>query len=48
MLKDLESEGSVPADDKHREEKRIQGLTDEYVKKIDEMAGAKEGEILQV
>ena len=48
MLKDLESEGSVPADDKRREEKRIQGLTDEYVKKIEEMAGAKEGEILQV
>ena len=48
MLKDLESEGSVPADDKRREEKRIQGLTDEYVKKIKEMAGAKEEEILQV
>jgi ribosome recycling factor len=48
MLKDLESEGSVPADDRHREEKRIQALTDEYVKKIEEMSGAKEEEILQV
>jgi ribosome recycling factor len=48
MLKDLESEGAVPADDKRREEKRIQALTDEYVKKIEVMAGSKEEEILQV
>jgi len=48
MLKDLESEGAVPADDKHREEKRIQGLTDEHVEKIDQMKGQKEEEILQV
>ena len=48
MLKDLESEGSVPADDRKREEKRIQGLTDEHVQKIDEMKAAKEAEILQV
>jgi ribosome recycling factor len=48
MLKDLESEGSVPADDRHREEKRIQGLTDEHVGKIDEMRDQKEEEILQV
>ena len=48
MLKDLESEGAVPADDKRREEKRIQALTDEHVKKIDEMTAQKEEEILQV
>jgi len=48
MLKDLESEGSVPADDRRRQEKRIQSLTDEYVKKIDEMIAQKEEEILQV
>jgi ribosome recycling factor len=48
MLKDLEAEGAVPADDKRREEKRIQALTDEYVKKIEEMTAAKEQEILQV
>ena len=48
MLKDLESEGSVPADDRKREEKRIQALTDEHIKKIEEMQAAKEGEILQV
>jgi len=48
LLKDLESEGSVPADDRRREEKRIQTLTDEHVKKIEEMQAAKEAEILQV
>ena len=48
MLKDLESEGSVPADDRKREEKRIQTLTDEHIQKIDEMKAAKEAEILQV
>jgi ribosome recycling factor len=48
LLKDLESEGSVPADDRRREEKRIQTLTDEHIKKIEEMQAAKEAEILQV
>jgi ribosome recycling factor len=48
MLKDLETDGSIPADDRRREEKRIQTLTDDFIKKIDEMSGQKEGEILQV
>ena len=48
MLKDLESEGSLPADDKRREEKKIQTLTDEFVAKIDQLKGQKEEEILQV
>ena len=48
MLKDLEGEGAVPADDRRREEKRIQTLTDDYVKKIDELSPQKEQEILQV
>ena len=48
MLKDLEGEGAVPADDRRREEKRIQTLTDDHVRKIDEMKDQKEEEILQV
>ncbi len=48
MLKDLESEGSLPADDKRREEKKIQTLTDDFVAKIDQLKGQKEEEILQV
>jgi ribosome recycling factor len=48
MLKDLESEGSATQDEKHREEKKIQALTDEFTKKIDELIQHKEAEILQV
>jgi ribosome recycling factor len=48
MLKSLESEGAVPADDRRREEKRVQGLTDDYIKKIDDMTQQKEEEVLQV
>jgi ribosome recycling factor len=48
FLKDMESEGELPADDKHRADKKIQDLTDEHVKKIDEVSGAKEKDILQV
>ncbi|MEE9607193.1 MAG: ribosome recycling factor [Myxococcota bacterium] len=45
LLKDLTA---VPQDDRHREEKKIQRLTDDYIKKIDEMVSQKEREILQV
>ncbi len=48
MLKELEADGSVPQDDRHREEKKIQKLTDDHVKKIDEMCSQKEEELLQV
>jgi ribosome recycling factor len=48
MLKDLETEGSLPADDRRREEKRMQALTDEHIRKIDETKDQKEEEILQV
>jgi ribosome recycling factor len=47
LLKDLAAAG-LSEDDKHREEKRIQALTDDFVKQIDQMAESKEGEILQV
>jgi ribosome recycling factor len=48
MLKDLEAEGAVPQDDRRQAEKKIQALTDDFVKKIDEMTAQKEEEILQV
>ena len=48
MIKDLESEGAIPQDDRRQAEKKIQALTDEFVKKIDEITGQKEAEILQV
>jgi len=47
LLKDLVSEG-LSEDDKRREEKNIQALTDDHVKQIDQMAASKEAEILQI
>ena len=48
MLKDLEADGTLPQDDRHRAEKSVQDLTDEYVKKIDELCAQKEKEVLEV
>ena len=48
MLKDLVTDGSVPQDEGHQAEKKVQGLTDDFVKQIDEMIAAKEEEILEV
>jgi ribosome recycling factor len=48
LLKDLESDGALPKDDKHREEKKIQALTDAMVKNVDAVAAQKEEDILQV
>jgi ribosome recycling factor len=47
LLKDLASEG-LSEDDKRREEKNIQALTDDFVKQIDQVMADKEEEILQV
>lgn len=48
MLKDLESGGGMSADEKRRAERRVQDLTDDHVKKVDQAASQKEKEILQV
>jgi len=47
MLKDLEREG-LSADDRHRAEKRVQDVTDEFVGRIDQAIAQKEKEILEV
>jgi ribosome recycling factor len=47
LLKDLAAEG-LSEDAKRREEKKIQALTDDHVKQIDQLAASKEEEILQV
>jgi ribosome recycling factor len=47
LLKDLEKDG-LPADDRHRADKKIQDLTDEFVTKLDELTAQKEKEILEV
>jgi ribosome recycling factor len=47
-LKQLESDGDLPSDDRTRAEKKVQSLTDDFVKQIDGQADQKEQEILQV
>jgi ribosome recycling factor len=47
-LKDLSDKGEVGQDEEHRGEERLQKLTDEHVKSIDEALKHKEAEILEV
>ncbi len=47
MLKDLEDDG-LSKDDRHRAEKKVQDVTDEFVKKIDELTAQKEKDVLEV
>ena len=47
LLKDLEEDG-LSKDDRHRAEKKIQDVTDEYVGKIDELTAQKEKDVLEV
>jgi ribosome recycling factor len=47
LLKDLESDG-LSKDDRHRAEKKVQDVTDEYVGKIDELTAQKEKDVLEV
>jgi ribosome recycling factor len=47
LLKDLQNEG-LPEDERRRAEKKVQDLTDDYVKKIDELSAQKEKEVLEV
>jgi ribosome recycling factor len=48
QLKDLEKDGDVGSDDLHRAEDRMQKLTDEHVKLVDDLYKHKETEILEV
>ena len=47
-LKELVDKGEVGSDEEHRAEDRVQKLTDEHTKKIDELLQRKEAEILEV
>ncbi len=48
MLKDLEGDGSLPKDDRHRADKHVQDLTNEFTGTIDELTAKKEQEVLEV
>ncbi len=47
-LKELEKDGDVGSDELHRAEDRMQKLTDEHVKLVDDLYKHKEAEILEV
>jgi ribosome recycling factor len=47
-LKELVDNGEVGADDEHRGEERVQKLTDEHTKHIDELLKIKEAEVMEV
>jgi ribosome recycling factor len=47
-LKELVDKGDVGSDEEHRAEERVQKLTDEHTRKIDDLLKRKEEEILEV
>src|SRR5947208_13749122 len=47
-LKDLKTKGEVGEDDERRAEERVQKLTDDHTKKIDDLLTRKEAEITEV
>ena len=48
MLKELESDGSLPKDDRHRADKYVQDLTNDFTGQIDTLTSQKEQEGLEV
>jgi ribosome recycling factor len=48
VIHHLKEEQSVGADEEHRAEERVQKLTDDHVKRIDELLKRKEAEITEV
>jgi ribosome recycling factor len=47
LLKSLEDDG-LSKDDRHRAEKKVQDVTNEFVKKIDDLTAQKEKDVLEV
>lgn len=47
-LKKMKKESEITEDDLHNGEEKIQKITDEYVKKADELSDAKEKEIMEI
>ena len=48
LLKDAEKEKEITEDERKNGEKRVQDLTDKYVALVDELAVAKEKEIMEI
>ena len=48
MLKELQKDGDISEDDSFKGQKQVQDLTDQFIKRLDEIYSAKEKEILEV
>ncbi len=48
QLKKLEKDGEISKDDHHSISGKVQDLTDQYIKELDEVLSTKEAEIMQV
>jgi ribosome recycling factor len=48
LLKSMEKDGDLSEDDSRRAQTQVQTLTDEFVKKVDDVVAAKEKEILHI
>ena len=48
QLRKAEKEGGISQEDERRAQDRLQKLTDQYIKKVDEVAKRKETEVLEV
>ena len=48
MLKELQKEGEISEDDSFGGQKKVQDLTDQFIKRLDEIFAEKEKEILEV
>jgi len=47
-LRDFEDEGMITEDDLHRGEEKVQEITDNYTKKVEDVCEKKESEIMEV
>ena len=48
MLETFKDDGDIPEDDAKRGKKKIQDMTDEGIKKVDEIVARKEEDIMEV
>lgn len=48
MIKDLKKEKEISEDEQFKGQEEVQKITDDYIKKIDELSAAKEKEILEI
>jgi ribosome recycling factor len=47
-LREYEDEKLITEDDLHRGEEKVQEITDDFIKKIDDVCDRKESEIMEV